>query len=413
MNLRGYGIIVAAFFTVSIAYGVRYGYGMLLPGMVESLKITKTEAGLISAAYFAAYTIFSPVLGLLSDRCNSRVLLTVFPALLAAGAILMATVSTIVEAALVFALAGVGHAACWTPVVSLVQKWVADRHRGTALAVATMGSGVGIAAWSLWLPIVVEDSSYRMGWLHMGVFGFFVAGLNFFLIRNPPRQSLPSSTDRQRAATPGPPTYRQLLASRHLWLVGMSYACIGFTVLVPFTFLGVYATQELQQSYGMATRFFTVIAVAGLVGKLALGTLSDRIGRLGVMMLCGLCLGGGCWGLAHLDDLRGTYLAVAFIGIGFGAVWPLYAAAAGDFFGKSLTGSVIGVWTVFMGIGSMVSPIICGWTIDRYGTFSWAFDLGFGFAIASVLFLLPLRNEAKVLRQGSMQALPGACGCQK
>lgn len=78
MGLRSYGIIVAAFFTVSIAYAVRYGYGMLLPGMLDALKITKTEAGIISAAYFCAYTVFSPVLGVLSDRCSARLLLTVF-----------------------------------------------------------------------------------------------------------------------------------------------------------------------------------------------------------------------------------------------------------------------------------------------------------------------------------------------
>jgi MFS family permease len=83
MDLRGYGIIVAAVFTVSIAYAVRYGYGMLLPEMIASLPMTKTEAGLISAAYFGTYTIFSPVLGLLSDRCNARLLLTFFPVLLA------------------------------------------------------------------------------------------------------------------------------------------------------------------------------------------------------------------------------------------------------------------------------------------------------------------------------------------
>jgi len=63
MDLRGYGIIVAAFFTVSIAYAVRYGYGMLLQGMIESLPMTKTEAGLISAAYFATYTILYPARG--------------------------------------------------------------------------------------------------------------------------------------------------------------------------------------------------------------------------------------------------------------------------------------------------------------------------------------------------------------
>ncbi|MBU1564115.1 MAG: MFS transporter [Proteobacteria bacterium] len=405
MSLRSYGIIVAAFFTVSIAYAVRYGYGMLLPGMLDSLKITKTEAGIISAAYFCAYTVFSPVLGVLSDRFNVRLLLTFFPALLAVGAFLMAYVTTVRDAALVFALAGVGHAACWAPVVALVQQWVGDRYRGTALAVATMGSGVGIAAWSLWLPIVVERSSYRMGWMQMGIFGFFVAALNFFLIRNPDRGLSATTIDSPARRLNPTPTYLQLLVSRNLWLVGMSYACIGFSVLVPFTFLSVYAMQELSLSYGIATRLFTIIAVAGLVGKLVLGILSDRFGRVLVMMLCGLLLGSGCWGLFHLDGLPGKYFCVTLVGIGFGAVWPLYAAAAIDFFPISLAGSVIGLWTVFLGVGSILSPILCGWTIDRYGTFSWAFDLGCAIALLSAVFLIPLRAEAGMLQRNQEKAI--------
>lgn len=175
MGPRAYGIIVAAFFTVSIAYSVRYGYGMLLPGMLAELQITKTEAGVISAAYFIAYTICSPILGLLSDRFDPRLILTLFTALLAIGTLLMSSVTTVFQASLVFALVGVGHAACWAPVVSLVQQWVSDKHRGTALAIATSGSGIGIVAWSLWLPMVVQSSSYRNGWIQMGVFALFVA----------------------------------------------------------------------------------------------------------------------------------------------------------------------------------------------------------------------------------------------
>ncbi|GAG60257.1 unnamed protein product, partial [marine sediment metagenome] len=62
---------------------------MLLPEMLPSLGISKAEAGVIFASYFVAYTVFSPVLGLLADRYNVRVLLTLFAVILGAGAFLM------------------------------------------------------------------------------------------------------------------------------------------------------------------------------------------------------------------------------------------------------------------------------------------------------------------------------------
>ena len=57
---RAIAVILAGFLTVSIAYAIRYGYGMLLPQMLPALGITKTQAGIIYSAYFVAYTLFFP-----------------------------------------------------------------------------------------------------------------------------------------------------------------------------------------------------------------------------------------------------------------------------------------------------------------------------------------------------------------
>lgn len=404
MNVRGYGVCIAAFFTVSIAYAVRYGYGMLLPEMLVSLEITKTQAGVIYASYFVAYTIFSPILGSLSDRFDSRLLLTCFSALLAAGALMMAFVTSVSQAAIIFMLAGIGHAACWAPVMSLVQQWVEDKKRGTALALVTMGSGVGIAAWSVLLPLIVERSNWQAGWIQLGFFGVIVAGLNFLLIRNPQgiAADLPTISRPNIVRNSPEVSFLQLIKSVHLWLIGCSYLLIGFTVLVPLTFLGVYGSEELQLSYTAATRFFTIIAVVGMAGKLSLGILSDRWGRICVMMICGSLLGVGCWGIANVGALIAKTFFVAMIGLGFGAVWPVYAAAAMDYFPKSVAGTVIGVWTFLLGIGSIISPIICGWSIDISGSYSWAFNIGFIAAMLSVVLLLPLLKPQKEFRENLM-----------
>jgi MFS family permease len=397
MTLRAYGIIVAAFFTVFIAYAIRYGYGLLLPRMLPALGITKTQAGVIYAAYFVAYTLFSPLLGFLSDRMDVRRILTAFTALLALGAFLMAYAVTVGQAALFFTLAGIGHAACWAPVVALVQRWVADRNRGSALAVATMGSGVGIAVWSLVLPAIVGRFSWRAGWISMGAFGLCVAGVNWLLVDNPP----PSAGERLAIQERQIPLrtqgrmYLRLLQERHLWLIGLSYLLVGFTVLVPYTFLTAYATEELRMPFSAGARFITLMAVAGMVGKLGLGILSDRWGRLQVMILCGLLMGLGCWGIANIGLIPAKFFFVALFGFGFGAVWPVYAAAAPDFFAKSATGSVIGLWTVFLGLGSILSPVVCGWSIDASGTYQWAFDIGLISALFSALLLVPLFRSAR------------------
>ncbi|MEE4355533.1 MAG: MFS transporter [Desulfococcaceae bacterium] len=383
MNRQTLFIISSGFLTVSIAYAIRYGYGILLPEMLSPLGISKTEAGIIYASYFFAYTLFSPFLGRMSDRCNIRFLLTFFTAVLGLGAFLMAWASSVFTAALFFTIAGIGHAACWSPVMALVQRQVPDHRRGMALAFTTMGSAVGIAGWSLCLPLIVADSGWQYGWISMGIFGFCVAGMNCVLIRD---------TSDQKRINPGETlfiSYRKLLKERILWIIGFSYLLTGFVVLVPFTFLTVYAREELGLSYAVSTGFIAVISICGMAGKLLLGILSDSLGRIRVMILCSLCMGAGCCGMAYGREPFFLYGCAALFGLGFGAVWPVYAAAAPDFFPKNISGSVIGLWTLFLGAGSIVSPVICGWTIDHSGSYTRAFLLGGVGSGLSVLCLLP------------------------
>jgi MFS family permease len=375
MTRRAYAIIIACFFTVSIAYGIRYAYGMLLPEMLPALGITKAEAGIIFAVYFVVYTLCTPVLGTLSDLFNYRLLVTLFTAVLAAGGVLMAYADGFVKACLMFSLAGLGHAACWAPVAALVFKWVPDHKRGTALSFVTMGVGLGVPLWGTLLPIIVSVADWRACWLVMGLFGFCVAVLNFALVRNPVASDRPKSSVREHARHVWR-NYKSFFKNRAFWIIGIAYLLVGFNVLVPFTFLPVYARESLNLTYATSTRFIAVIALFGIVGQLTLGMLSDTMGRITVMILCSLIMGTGCLGMIFFQTAWGLYACTAFYGLGYGAVWPVYAASASDFFSKSKTGSVVGLWTVFLGIGSIASPVICGWTIDKTASYAWAFSLG-------------------------------------
>lgn len=395
MNKRAYAIIVAGFFTVSIAYAIRYAYGMLLPEMLPDLGISKTQAGAIFAIYFVVYTVFTPVLGTLTDLYNYRLLLTVFSALLAAGALMMALASSFIQTGLIFAVAGLGHAACWAPVAALVQKWVPNNKRGTAMSVVTMGVGLGVFVWGGLLPIIVAASNWRSGWLVLGLCAVVVVALNFILVRNPPDHSPPQITAAQKLMYVGT-LYKTLFKDHVFWRIALAYLFIGFNVLIPFTFLPVYAREVLHLDYASATRLIGLIALFGIAGQLILGTLSDVIGRINVLIICGLIMGSGCLGMVLFHSEWGLYAVVCFYGLGYGAIWPVYAAAASDFFSRSKTGSVVGLWTVFLGVGSIAAPILGGWLIDKTGYYSSTFLTGVvSGVVSSIILVTVLKFESK------------------
>ena len=384
-------VLIACFCTIFVSYAVRYGYGILLPEMLPALSITKTEAGVIYGSFFIAYTILSPVLGLLGDRYNVRLLLTLFVSIFAAGTFLMAYSSSIVQASLFFILAGIGSAVCWAPTVALAQRWTSDKHRGKTLAFIDVGSALGIIGTSSAVPMIVAAYDWRAGWMSLGILGFTVAILNFLAIREyqGEQPSLNQESIKKNKHKPISEIYIKLLQDKRFWLIGLAYLLTGFSIIIPFTFLSTYAVQELAMSYEASTRLITVIGIGAIIGKITLGPLSDKIGRIRVMMLCALLITGGSLGMAYTQGVW-LILCISIFSLGYGIAWSMYAASASDYFSKDFSGSIVGLWTVYLGIGSILSPIIAGWIADATGTLSWSFILSAIGGGISFLFLLPL-----------------------
>jgi MFS transporter, OFA family, oxalate/formate antiporter len=390
MNKNTLAVLIACFLTVLIAYSVRYSYGTLLPEMLTSLSITKAQAGVIYASYFIAYSILSPIFGLLSDRINMRVLISVFVAVMGVGTFLMQFPTSVVQASIFFTIAGIGCAACWAPVMALAQRWISDKHRGLNLAIIDAGSSLGVMMSGAFIPVVVAGFDWQMGWRILGIAAIVLGAVDLILIRNRPASEPKKAPVKYKGQGKlGGMTYRQVLRDRRFWLIGLAYLLTGFVVIIPFTFISTYAVQELSFPYGSATLLITIIGAGGLLGKLTLGPLSDKIGRLRILILCAIILALGSLGIAYS---RGIALMVicGLFGIGYGACWALYAACASDFFSKQSAGGIIGLWTFFLGVGSIMAPIIAGWTADTTGTLMWAFVMAAVAGIGSLLLLLPV-----------------------
>jgi MFS family permease len=387
-------ILTACFLTVFIAYAVRYGYGILLPEILKSLDITKTDAGIIFSAFFIAYTVASPVCGFIADRYGSRWLLASFVTTLGVGALLMSRVTSILQASLFFTLAGIGSAACWAPVMALAQKWTSHEHRGKTLSFIDVGSALSIIAMGAIVPVIIRDLDWRAGWVILGALGIAVGVLNFLVVKNPPDklQEKPNknSTPIKTAGVP----LSVLLRSGKFWLFGLGYLFTGFSILIPFTFLNTYAVQELSFSYDTAAALFIAIGVGAIISKITIGPLSDKTGRLKMIFLCGILISLGSLGMAYGNAVT-LFIAAFIFSLGYGAVWAMYAAAASDYFIKESSGTIIGLWTLFLGIGSVLSPIMSGWLADTTGTLTWSFGVGAAGGLMSIVLVIPLWRKRR------------------
>ncbi len=394
MTKRALAVFIACFFTVLAHYSIRYSYGTLLPEMLPALDITKAQAGVIYSTYFISYMTFSPIMGSLADKYDMRLLISLFVTIMGAGAFLMQFPTELWQACLFFAITGIGCAACWAPIMALSQRWSDDKKRGLSLALVDAGSTIGVMTAGAVIPMLVAESGWRFVWQVLGIFGMCLGVVNYIFIRDRPASLATATIQKGGPKKHIGVTYRQLLSDRRFWLIGLAYLLVGVSIQIPFTFLSTYAVQELGFSYENAARLITLIGTAGLLGKLTLGPFSDKIGRISIMTLCSILITAGCLGIAFS---RGwiLFLLTFIFGIGYGACWSMYAACAGDFFSKESSGAIIGLWTVYLGIGLTIAPVVAGWTADITGTLHWAFVISGIGGLGSVVLLLPLLINTK------------------
>jgi len=400
----GWVVLGTSFITLFINYSIRIGaYSVLLPKMIQDLQINMAQAGMIRAGYFLTYILFSPMTGWLMDRIGGRFVISSFCLFLGIGAILMGQASSLSTAIWYHAIVGIGAAAVWTPVAALIQKWFGTTRRGLALGILSPSYALGFGLMGIVLPIIVRDYSWRMGWHLLGSSGLVLIAINFLLLRDSPEKLglLPwgeNSKLVQSLPSPKIPfTFWDIIKDRKFWLIGASYLFISVGVYIVSDFIVTYGVVELKIPYPVASTFISILALASIVGGFVLMTLSDFIGRgkslVIIQSLLALSILSIILAKGNVSLLR---VGIGWFGLVYGPIFPLYAACARDYFPKQVSGTVIGLLTLFYGVGAMVGPIIGGHLTDLMGTFRWSFGLG-AFASLFAGFLIGFLKKPRQL----------------
>lgn len=380
----GWVVLGTSFITLFINYSIRIGaYSVLLPKMIQDLQINMAQAGMIRASYFLTYILFSPLTGWLLDRIGGRFVISSFCLFLGTGTLLMGRASSLSTAIFYHAIIGIGAAAVWTPVAALIQKWFGTTRRGLALGILSPSYALGFGLMGIVLPAIVRNYNWRMGWYLLGASGLLLIAINFLLLRDTPEKIglLPWGEDSKSIPSLPPSeipfTYWDIVKDRKFWLIGASYFFISLGVYIISDFIVTYGVVELKIPYPVASTFISIMALASIVGGFMLMTLSDLIGRAKSLVIIQSLLAIGIL----LIILSKGNISLLTVGIGwfgfiYGPIWPMYAACARDYFPKQASGTVIGLLTLFYGVGAMVGPMIGGHLTDLMGTFKWSFGLG-------------------------------------
>lgn len=316
----------------------------------------------------------------------------------------MGKADNLFASAIFFSLVGVGSASMWVPNATLIQKWFGIKKRGMALGILNASSGAGFGAMGLFLPVIVIDYNWRLGWFILGIAGLFLIILNALLLRDRPEDIDLTPWGGKNEEKKGKNIlskrvgYFEILKQSQFWIIGISYLFISYGSYALLDFIVTYGKMELNIPYSVASLFITVAAFTGIPGGILIMILSDHIGTKKSLGITYTLMGFSILFIIFSgSNVLLLTIGIGWFGVLYGGVFPLVAACSRDSFPTELTGTALGLMTIFYGVGAMSTPILTGYLADITGTFRWSFSLGGIATLAAGILTAFLREPKKII----------------
>lgn len=396
-------VLAVCFIDLYINYGIRLGYSVLLPEMIRTMGFTRRQGGDIFNAYFIVYILFSLFTGYLTDRLGARKVISIFCIILGIGTVLMGTAKSFWQACIFYGIVGMGAAAMWTPIITLVQRWFAVRKKGMALGILSTGFGLGFATMGKFYPVIVAWRNWRYCWYILGIAALCMVIVNALLLRSKPEDKglVPWGAGGEKSQQKGSPTiktekirFSEMLSTPNFWFIGFSYFLIAASLYLLLTFMVDYARYELGLPYARASLLATIHGTGQIVGVLTIPMASDYIGRRMTLILSNACIGLSVLSIILAGpNVVWLYISIGFLGAFFGATFPMYGAAGGDYFKKEMMGTVIGALTIFYGSGAILANRMGGHIRDITGSFFIPFVIAFMSALVASLLMIFVKKR--------------------
>ncbi|HEU5349765.1 MAG TPA: MFS transporter [Ktedonobacterales bacterium] len=363
------------------------GFGLILPLLpfwAERLGANPFEVGLILTVYAVAQFLFTPVLGVLSDRFGRRPVILISLLIEALGFALTALAGTLPLLLAARFIGGLGASNIGSA-QAVVADVTAPKDRARGMGMIGAAIGVGFVVGPALGGVLAGIGSTVPFWA-----AFVVALLNVLLVLALLPESRAQRPATREALSPfavfaGWKRARQNPAIVRLITVNLLFT-LAFTAMeavFPLFSQDVFGWHATQNGYVFTyVGVLIVIMQGGMVGQLV-----KRWGERGVQ-ITGLALLAAGLGLLPLSGtLALLLLTLGLLSIGDGAVTPTNNALISLASPSEAQGEILGLSQGMAGLGRMIGPLAAGWLFGI--GIGLPFLFGAVLALAALLVALP------------------------
>jgi MFS transporter, ACS family, glucarate transporter len=375
----------------AVSYLDRVNISIAAGSIVDAYHLTDVQLGRVFSALVAGYALFQTIGGQLADRFGPRRVLTAGVLWWGIFTALTALVPSDISGALLIFVAvrfllGAGEAVMYPAGNQFIARWIPVRERGIANGWIFAGVGAGAGLTPPLITYLMIHYGWRSSfWVCAGI-GVLAGAVWFFAARDFPAEHPRVSPEELTAIQSGltianeptaPKTlvpWRQVVRSREVWAVTISYFCYGYVAWIFFSWFYRYLAKvrglNLKASAFYSMLPFLAMLVCCLVG----GAVNDRLTkwrgpRLGRCFLAALAMAAAAGFIAFGSQVQSVRLASVVLAGGAGALYlsqSSFWSVTADIAGAS-AGSVSGFMNMGGQIGGALTGSLTPWIAVRYG----------------------------------------------
>ena len=379
---------------VALAHGLSHFFqiatAVLFPLIKDDLGVSYTALGATVALYFTVSGICQTLAGFAVDRFGARRVLFFGLVLAVAGALvagLAQNYSMLVAAAVV---GGLGNSVFHPVDFSILNARVTVRRLGYAFSWHGVAGYLGYAA----APAYGIAMASAFGW-RGALLGAAAIGAAVVLLLALQRGSLHVEPADARRAPAGLGADLRVLAQLPVVMV------FGYFVMLGVAFIGIqtFGIAAMLSLYGvnvaLASAALTAYLVGGAAGIFSGGFVAVRATRHDLVAVSGMAASAALFSVLATGWLPGTLLPLLLGAAGFtsGLTNPSRDLIVRGATPAGATGKVYGFVYSGLDVGSMVTPVIFGWLLDR-GEPAVVFYAVVGVLVLSILTVLRLPERA-------------------
>lgn len=432
-----WGILAILFIVTTINYADRATISIAGPELKKALGLDAVQMGFVFSAFAWSYVLAQLPGGWLLDRFGSKItyffsifLWSLFTMFTGAAGFFAGGAAV----AMLFALrllVGAAEAPSFPGNSRITSAWFPTNERGLAAAVFNSAQYFATVLFAPIMGWLVHSYGWQSVFYVMGALGIVMAFVWLKTIYSPKdHPSLSASelkyiqdggalVDLDGAKSAAQPSQvntfaciKELLGNRMLLGVYIGQYCITTLTYFFLTWFPVYLVQERHMTILKAGFVASLPAIAGFLGGVFGGWLSDRLAKAGyplsvsrkVPIVIGMLLSMSMIACNYIDTdmLVVAVMSLAFFGKGVGALgW----AVVSDTSPKEAGGLSGALFNTFGNTAGITTPIVIGYIVQGTGSFAGALVyVGANAAVAIFCYLFIVGDIKRVTLTRSLAA---------